>query len=364
MMSSVLLWLLSCSQPDKATEPVALSSNPSESFADSQSWDELRQLEFLRALRDKEPSKVQEFCGYNHHSAVEYECRVIENRPHLLDNKRGESKVTALWDIAPTQESMDISERFLYVRNAAKLTLQEIAAQCNAIDDETLRAECYFIAADALHHQKDEALFKNWFALCEASRGFKSYCFSHSIHRMIAPDLNDIKGWIFWGQTTKWLSSKDDPDVQRFAQERLRAAAYRSGAASTELCVSYKDLDESIGRVLKEVVRFEFFMRSNSQESFDVQLKKLLELADCIENPPKPSKRTYKSIPLPKGTTQIMLARHARLYDTDLEIDTALLLIEAAGLKGDRFLLSEGISFPNSRVSDRARVLARFFEQQ
>jgi hypothetical protein len=158
------------------------------------------------------------------------------------------------------------------------------------------------------------------------------------------------------------LVAKHEQDKKNFVERRLQSAVYRSVSESPLLCFSEELLKEPFGDNLMEALRFEFAVRSQSQKPFAAQVNTLLNLPTCIVNSPSPSKIKYRQIPLPKGRSKPMMDRHKRLFDEDPVVDTALLLVEAAAFMGDDFLLSEGSRYPNEKVRQRARELAKYFQ--
>lgn len=365
-MLQFLFLSFGCSENSKSTAEniVDWQKNPQFFFERSQEWNELEQFHLLREVRDSTPNLVTEFCRFNHLASVEYECRIIKTRPHLLEKTPQKTTTSPLWDIAPHEKEHSITRRFEKTLHfAAKTSAEAVAKHCNKISDIKVRSECYFIAADSLNHDNPD-LMQRWFRLCEAAFFFKSHCLSHNMHLIRTIDLSDTKGWFSFFKETNLLVAQHEQDKNHFLEVRLQSAVYRSASESPQLCFSEELLKESFGKNLMEALRFEFTVRSQSKKSFTTQVNTLRSLPNCIENSPPPSKIKFRQIPLPKGRSKPMMDRNKRLFDDDPVVDTALLLVEIAGLIGDKFLLEEGSRYPNKKVAQRAKELVIYFQNQ
>ena len=196
--------LLSCQGP---TVDEKWESSYSQLVEQSSKLPALEQLYLSRKILSEKPEDFHRFCGYDHSPEVEFECRNILKRPHLLGEKKKSPHSSALWKVSSSVSDMDLKSATKAIQKAAMESKTSVAAICNGFSVDYLQYECYFIAADVLHQHHTQEYFERMLSLCEASGFYLSFCLSHIQHRTVLPTLSaSAADWKLIDEKLLWLS--------------------------------------------------------------------------------------------------------------------------------------------------------------
>ena len=357
-----LLWsVLSC-QSSSLEERWAQS--PIEVIDQSESLSSLEQQKILRWVQSERPKDLERFCELHHSTEVEFRCNLLENRPHLLDQK-STSKKSILHSYRADDTQRTTKEAFLLVQEKDSIT--DISKICNGISESELRSECYFVAADSFLQKKGQENFEKMISLCLATDRFVSYCLSHIHQRLDYPSFSDREKWMDWEQRFVRMETSKDVDVRSFMEELKARLAFRVVGEMSSLCWLDFHNETKISTKLREAMIFWGFYRQGNKRDFASALKdwKVLFFPTCTQIPNRTQISNFPEVnPVPfSGSSTLFFDGFIRPFHSELEIDVALLLVESAYFFQDRFVLQDAMKHPAQIIHNRARQLLFKLEQ-
>jgi hypothetical protein len=249
-----------------------------------------------------------------------------------------------------------------------KKKTQEIASICNGIDDEVMRSECYFVAADSHNTKRGRKAFQNMMALCFASGPFVRYCLSHIKQRVTVPKFTDMEGWKEWDTRFEWMRTHPQSSVRKFGEELMSILAFRVVGEMKPLCWDSIHEDTYIEKIMRDNLVFFTFIQQGEKRDFNSALEQWDEMffPQCTTTITRnsPRSRSFSRPVLYQGsTTDFINGRTRPAAPQDQELDRAFTLVESAYLISDRFVLIDAQRSPHSSIQERAKKLLHLLNQ-